>query len=139
MGFDLTLDTSASYAGEDRSWTKSKKGYDTCRSITLDLSLFTAGTHFPNGYLPSGLVLGVVTATGRYGPYLDAAGDGRTVARGFLFSSSYVKNATGRQSAALMIEGIIDTTELPTGHGLDANGRLDLMNSANGCVFRLEP
>ena len=90
-------------------------------------------------HLPSGLVLGVVTATGRYGPYSDAAGDGRTVARGFLFSSTYVSNAAGRQAAALMIEGIIDTTELPTGHGLDANGRVDLANMANGCSFRLEP
>ena len=125
MGWNTTL-TSESFAGEDRSWTKSKKGYDTCRSITIDFSLFTAGTHFPNGYLPSGLVLGVVTATGRYGPYSDAAGDGRTVARGFLFSSVYVNDAASRAAAALFWEGIVDTTELPAGHGLDANARTDL-------------
>lgn len=128
MGFDLTL-TSETFLGEDRSWLKSKKGFNTARTVTLDFSLFVAGTHAPNGVLPSGLVLARLTATGRYGYYSDAgtAGAGTDTAHGLLLTSvTFPASGTGRAAAAMLFEGIVDTTELPSGHGLTTAARADL-------------
>lgn len=59
------------YQVEDRSWDLSPHGSEpgTTPSITLDVSAFTEATHYPNGFFPSGLALGKITATGLYGPY----------------------------------------------------------------------
>lgn len=57
---------------EDRSWLLGTHGTDpgSNPSITLDISTFTEATHYPNGYIPSGMPLGEITATpGVYGPY----------------------------------------------------------------------
>jgi hypothetical protein len=56
---------------ENRSWLLSPHGTDpgTTPSITLDVSAFTAGVHYPNGYIPSGTNLAKITASGLYGPY----------------------------------------------------------------------
>ena len=125
MGFNGTL-TTTTWAGEDQSWIANDKGLTTLRPITLNMALFTAGTHFPNGYMPSGMTLGIVTATGLYGPYLEAAVDGRTVLRGFLFSTEYIADVNGKLTVAMFWEGIIREARLPTNHGLDANGKADL-------------
>jgi hypothetical protein len=62
---------STSYQVERRSWLLSPHGTEpgTTPSITLDVSAFTAGIHYPNGYIPSGTPLGIITASGLYGPY----------------------------------------------------------------------
>lgn len=59
------------YQVEDRSWDLSPHGSEpgTTPSITLDVSAFTKATHYANGYFPSGLPLGKISATGLYGPY----------------------------------------------------------------------
>lgn len=116
------------YQVEDRSWDLSPHGSEpgTTPSITLDVSAFTAGTHYPNGYLPSGLPLGKITATGLYGPY-DAAvdpADGTEDCAGLLFAS--VKVPTGAESVggALKVHGFVDAAKLPV--ALDAGGQADL-------------
>lgn len=38
----------------DQSWLGSAHGIANCRTELLDISTFTAGTHYPNGYIPSG-------------------------------------------------------------------------------------
>lgn len=38
----------------DQSWLGSAHGIHECRTELLDISAFTAGTHYPNGYIPSG-------------------------------------------------------------------------------------
>lgn len=65
---ELSLITEA-FTQDDQSWLGSAHGTDATRSITLDTSAFTSGTHYPNGYFPSGLPLGKITASGLYGPY----------------------------------------------------------------------
>lgn len=60
------------YQFEDRSWLQVQPGgseFGRTISGTLDISAFTAGTHYPNGYIPSGIVLGKITSSGLYGPY----------------------------------------------------------------------
>lgn len=121
--------TSTTYAQGSQAHLRTDKGKKTCLTVTLDLSKFTEGTHYPSGYLPSGLVLGKVTATGKYGPYDDAAVDGRATATGLLFNS---ESAAGGASApivtAMQTEGDVIEARLPSGHGLDANGKTDLGN-----------
>jgi hypothetical protein len=65
---DIAVQTT-SFGFEDRTWLASRHGTDAARTVTLDMSAFVQGTHYPNGYLPSGIVLGRITATGCYGPY----------------------------------------------------------------------
>jgi hypothetical protein len=132
-GINLKV-TTDSYSGSDLSWLKHQKGFDTARSITLDLSTFLAA-HYANGKIPSGTVLGKITASGKYGPYDNAAGDGRTTAAGFLLFDVRVQDAQGNALAdpgcALLWEGIVDETKLPAFAGttlgeIDANGKTDL-------------
>jgi hypothetical protein len=65
---DISVRTEGPWTAEDRSWLASRDGTEVTRSITLDTSAFTAGTHYPNGYVPSGMVLAKL-ANDLYGPY----------------------------------------------------------------------
>ncbi len=67
-------------------WLASRHGTGEARSVTLDKSLFTDGTHYANGFYKSGIALGRVTASGKYGPFDSTASDGRQVLAGFLFA-----------------------------------------------------
>lgn len=126
---DISVSTTA-FQTEKRGWLWGEHGTEpgTTPSITLDISKFTAGTHYPNGYVPSGCVLGKVTATGLYGPYDDTAADGRQVATGLLFGSL---PATGRVKVggAQVVHAFVDALRLPfqTGTGsIDAAAKVDL-------------
>src|SRR5688572_2258722 len=44
---DITVRSEA-FGVEDRSWLGSAHGTEATRTITLDVSAFTAGTHYPN-------------------------------------------------------------------------------------------
>jgi hypothetical protein len=75
---DISVRTEGPWAAENRSWLASRDGTEVCRSITLDTSAFTAVTHYPNGYVPSGTVLSLL-ANGMYGPYAGNAAEAQTV------------------------------------------------------------
>ncbi len=74
---DISVTTEA-WSVEDMSWLGSREGTEHSRSITLDTSAFTAGTHYPNGYVPSGTIL-VHLGANMYGPYGGNASEGQTV------------------------------------------------------------
>jgi hypothetical protein len=74
----LLAQTTETFGVEDQSWLGSEHGTSSARTITLDTSAFTAGTHYPNGFFPSGLPLGRITATGLYGPYAGRANEVQT-------------------------------------------------------------
>lgn len=129
--------SSVSYQTEDRRWCLSPHGTDpgTNPSVTLDVSAFTAATHYPNGYFPSGIVLAKITASGLYGPYNDSLANGQEVAAGLLNYSVKVPNpadTTKDVGASLFVHGFVDAALLPiangaTGRGyIDANGQADL-------------
>ncbi|MFC9995743.1 head decoration protein [Nocardia sp. NPDC127526] len=90
-------------------------------SVTLDMSKFTS-VQMPEGYLPSGIVLGKITATGKYGPYDKSAADGRETPAGFLWDAFA---PTGPDEAAPLWfgPGAIKESKLPAGHGLDAQAK----------------
>jgi hypothetical protein len=124
----LNIRTETFDPAEDHSWLGSQHGTENCDPVTLNGDAFLAT--FTDGVVPSGVVLGRVTATGRYVPYSDAAVDGSEVARGHLFTTIDLGGTTaatvGDTPAALYWHGEVVESKLPTGHGLDAAAKTDL-------------
>lgn len=140
---DISIRTGTTYTTENQTWIGPGgiTALRDLRSITLDRATFAGATAlataFPNGFIPSGVTLARVTATGLYVRYdptydVDAAtagvqSDGRNVALGFLAVSVVLPvNSTANISAALYWHGEVIEANLPTGHGLTAAGRTDL-------------
>lgn len=121
--------TSTSYQVENREWLASDFGTDEPRNITLDSSTLTSGTHYPNGYLPSGTVLGKITANGLYTVYDNAAADGTQTAVGVLFSAVKIPtNGTTDVAGAMLEMALIVEAKMPFGGGAgqtDATGKID--------------
>lgn len=121
---DLTTRSEA-WTQDDQSWLASAHGTDTARPITLDTSTFTSGTHYPNGYFPSGLPLGKITATGKYAPYNNAAADGTETLAGFLFTAVDAPSVnTIDPQGALLWHGAVVEAKLPI--AVDAAGKTDV-------------
>lgn len=98
---DLSLRTET-WGQDDQSWLGSQHGTEAPRSITLDVSKFTEGTHYPDGYFLSGLPLGKVTATGRYGPYGGRAAEVQTATiTGTPTGGTYTLTFDGETTAAI--------------------------------------
>ena len=103
---------------DSREWLAGPTGAQPGENptIVLDYSLFPAGLR-TNGYVPSGCVLGKVTATGFYGPYDSTASDGRQTAAGLLFQAEVIKDTTHKGSNALYARGVVYTNKLPFSTG----------------------
>lgn len=137
-GLNIGVTSEDILAAEDRRWLGTRLGTDQCRSITLDASSFLAYHVSERGLVPSGIVLGIITATGLYGPYDNAAVDGREVARGLLFNSTKLGDGSGADlataadvGAPLFWMGVVKISKLPTFAGgnvgeLDAAAQTDL-------------
>ncbi|SDI40939.1 hypothetical protein SAMN05421505_14925 [Sinosporangium album] len=98
---DLSMRTET-WATDDQSWLGSAHGTDAGRSITLDTSTFTPGTHYPDGHFPSGLPLGRITATGKYGPYAGRSNEVQTVTiTGGPTGGTYTLTLDGETTAAI--------------------------------------
>jgi hypothetical protein len=131
--------TTDSWGVDSKGWLLAKKGMDTCRSITLNLALFTTGLGFSNP-IPSGTVLGKVTASGLYGPYDPDGSDGRQTATGHLFDGVRLADAEGNaftvSGAAMLWEGIVRRDKLPVFSGNE--GELDAAAEAELPHIRYE-
>jgi hypothetical protein len=123
---DIAVETT-SYLTEDRSWLIDSLPWST-EFGRLDFALFTAGTHYPNGFLFSGIVLGKVTTGGLLGPYNDGASDGRQTAVGILYNATKVPTLLTRRVSVAYVRSFaaISVAKLATGNGLDAAGQVDL-------------
>ncbi|MYY03053.1 MULTISPECIES: head decoration protein [unclassified Streptomyces] len=123
---DLNLKVE-SFTQDRRDWLGSAHGTDAPVSITLDVSKFTKATHYPDGYLKSGIPLGKVTTGGKYGPYDDAASDGRQTLAGFLFTAQDVdarQVASTSVVGSMLIHCFIREAKLPV--AVDAAGKTDV-------------
>lgn len=120
---DLSVVTET-FGQDDQSWIGAAHGIDLARSITLDVSAFTEGTHFPDGYIPSGTPLGRITATGLYGPYNNALATGQEVGAGFLLTPTKVTAGGADVGAALYEHGRVVEDNLPI--AIDAGFKTDV-------------
>ena len=105
--------SSVSYGGGDQSWIGAgAHGITDARTEILDISTFTAGTHYPNGFIPSGLP--VAKVGGVLVPY-DAT-EGTTpnagILAGFVLTDSPVVGAADF-AVALYDNGRVITANLP--------------------------
>lgn len=118
------------YQSEKRSWLIGSHGTDpgATPTVTLDVSAFTAATHYPNGYLMSGIVLGKITSSGLYAPYLSTNSDGTQTAAGILFSSVKVPNLsdlTKDVGAGMFVHGFVNQNKLPIANAASGGGYID--------------
>jgi hypothetical protein len=121
---DLSVQT-ATYGQDDQSWIGAAHGIDLARSITLDSSAFTEGTHYPDGYIPGGTPLAKITATGLYGPYDNAGAGGLEVLAGFLLVPTKPGSPTTVDvGSALYEHGRVVEANLPI--AIDAAGKTDV-------------
>jgi hypothetical protein len=111
---------------ENRSWLTSPHGTEpgTTPSVTVDVSKFTAGTHYPNGYIKSGIVLTQITAGGLWGPYDSTATDGREITTpgriGILYGTLSVHPGSTKIGGAIVVHGFVNPAKLP--HQAGAGG-----------------
>lgn len=114
---------------ENRAWLRGPHGTEPGAnpSITLDIPAFAA-LH-PKGFIPSGILVGKITATNKYGPYDPDATDGSETAAGFLFGSLNVFAGAEVVGGALVIHAFVNADKLPiqTGKGaVDDAARAEL-------------
>lgn len=129
---DYALKTS-SFTLDDNDCIQSKFGTTDARSVLIDMTTFTAGTHYPNGVLPKGTVLALRTSDSVTVAYNDGGSGGAATAVGVLLNSIRV-SATGATAAAkvggaLMWHGVIKAASAPFQSGvggLDAAAKVDL-------------
>lgn len=98
----------------DQSWLGSAHGIRNCRTEQLDISAFTANTHYPNGYIPSGTPLAKVG--GLMVPYTSAEGTttGAGVFAGHLFTDQVV-SGTADFPVPVLDHGRVIAAKVPQG------------------------
>jgi len=110
---------------EPTEFRLSDHGRDTDVGITIDKTAEDSGST-PTTTLRKGLVLGKITATGKYAQYDDGASDGTETAACILTDEVNLLDEAGNAQdshSVGVIHGVVDESKLV---GIDANGKADL-------------
>lgn len=97
-----------------------KSGHMIVKQITVDGAARDSGNS-PTNKLRKGLLLGKVTATGKYKQYDDTASDGTEVAAGILLDEVNVHDEDGNDQdriATILVHGVVDDSKI---YGKDAS------------------
>jgi NDP-sugar pyrophosphorylase family protein len=97
--------------------------------VTIDEATVGGPDADGNRVLAAGTVLGEVSATGKYGPYDNAAGDGRETAVGFLVEDVNLKDGVDVVTSILLHGSVIEART----SGVDANAKTDF---AGAIIFQ---
>ena len=119
----VQLGYGAARTAQDNEYKLSDHGIKV--AVTVDSASADSGGS-PTTTLRKGLVLGKVTASGKFKQYNNAAADGTEVAAGILDDEVNLidEAGTARDSqATMLIHGFVKESKL---HGIDANGKADL-------------
>lgn len=102
------------YGAGDQSWLRSSHGLRNAKTDQVNLSAFTAGTHYPNGYIPSGTP--VAKVSGLLVPYTSAEGTttGAGVLWGHILTDQRVVG-TANFPAPVFRHGEVVAAKVPTG------------------------
>lgn len=132
MPTDISVSTDTVRRASGRPWLAGPHGTDLPIHVTFDFTKFTHANFTTKGEIPNGCVLGIVTATGKYGPYEPGATDGRQTAAALAFNDNTIPANTSAviTDAALVHCGVrVAGLPIKTGPGaLDANARTALKN-----------
>jgi len=98
--------------GGDQSWLGSTHGIANARTEILDISTFTLATHYPNGYIPSGLP--VAKVGGVLVPYdaTEATVTGAGILAGFVLTDQ-ATDGVADFGAPLIDHGRVKVASLP--------------------------
>lgn len=105
---------SETYGAGDQSWLGSAHGIYNGRTETIDISAFTAGTHYPNGYIPSGTP--VALSAGLLVPYDKTEGTvtGAGILAGFILTDQPIPaGSTADFAAPLLDHGRVKVSKVP--------------------------
>lgn len=108
---------SETFTSGDQSWLGSTHGIYNAKTETVNVSAFTAGTHYPEGYLPSGTPVALVG--GLLVPYdkTEATTTGAGILAGFIRDDIPIKPAylTGSANVAAPVvdHGRIKSARVP--------------------------
>lgn len=108
--------TTVTLGGTDDRWNVHEADYARAVSATLDFSAFTEADHYPDGYIPSGTPVKLITQTGLYGP-ADETSTHATLA-GFVKANVAV-NGTADLPFALMQQARVIASLVPGTHDLE--------------------
>jgi hypothetical protein len=97
----------------DMSWLGSTHGIGNARTETIDISAFTANTHYPNGYIPSGTPVAIVGDL--VVPYDVTVGTttGAGILAGFVLTDQKVVGGTVDFAVPVIDHGRINTAKVP--------------------------
>lgn len=110
------LTTLKTYTSGDYSWLLNTSGFDEATTGFGKVASFTKATHFPDGYLPCGLMLNVANEKD-IKPFTGAAGE----VLGFLMKDIPIaEGQTEGLGFAFIIRGQIRTANLPVKTNLPA-------------------
>lgn len=90
--------TSKTYAGRDYSWLASEQNTKYRVTRTVHLGDAVEAFHYPDGFLPSGLLIAEYTSgpnTGLFAPFVRDATDGRQTPIGVAFDGFDAKDRDG--------------------------------------------
>ena len=96
------------YGTGDFRWLLDSTGFRDAITATLDVSTFTAATHYPNGFFPSGLIANIADPKA-VKPFTGAAGE----KLGFLKGDHPTDGVTDRDAAFLATGIHVKTSKLP--------------------------
>lgn len=110
--------TEREYVAGDMTWLGSGHGLRNARTAIVDISAFTAATHYPDGYIPSGTP--VAEVAGVLVPYdaTEATVTGAGVLAGFILTDQPLGVAPGATAtedfnAPLLDHGRVKVGNLP--------------------------
>jgi hypothetical protein len=104
------------FGSGDQSWLGSTHGIRNARTSVIDISTFTAATHYPDGYLRSGTEVNAADEAA-VKPYTGAEGE----QLGYILTDQKVEG-TGDFGAPILRHGIINTANLPIAHVATGDG-----------------
>lgn len=107
------------FGSGDMSWLGSAHGIRNARTAILDISAFTANTHYPDGYIPSGTPVAI--AAGLLVPYDKTEGTttGAGILAGFVLTDQPVVG-TADFAVPLLDHGRVIVAKVPYSGGFAA-------------------
>lgn len=110
---------SETFGSGDQSWLGSAHGIRNARTVTIDISAFTAGTHYPDGYIPSGTPVAIVANQAVPYDKTEATVTGAGILAGFILTDQPVVG-TADFPAPLLDHGRVIVSKVPYSGGFAA-------------------
>lgn len=105
---DISTRPSTTLVQDDQTWLgNGGEPIGKPRSIVLDRDLFNLYSPFDQGYIPSGVVLGRVAATGKYGPYNGLSNEVQTINLGVATAGTVTITFQGSTTGSLDFDATV--------------------------------